>query len=235
MLSCNERLRHSIGEILCNRYHAGNIIGGKYTLHIVMPSIRSNATLLKSTMITPTVVQLEYMMENLDFSFKPGQWVDFFGPSELVGEAIGGYSIVSTPSSLPRLTLAVKASRHPPAVYCHQAKVGDTIQMVAGGKFTLEIASSCKHLIFLAGGVGINPLYSMLQEWREMQDNGEYKDVKASLLYSAASESELAFMEDIKSLRLSSLPLFKVTKDPHSSFSQGRIGIEDIVSCMRYK
>ena len=44
------------------------------------------------------------------FNFLPGQWVDFYIPAI---NKVGGYSITSLPSHLPRLELAVKSSRHP--------------------------------------------------------------------------------------------------------------------------
>jgi hypothetical protein len=123
-------------------------------------------------------------------------------------DTVGGYSITSVPSSLPRLTLAVKASSHPPAYWCTErarevsqppadaslrrrgrgeaevccvacrcvlraarrgaplyAVQGDRVGLRVGGDFTLARALLHGHtvpdqdrLLFIAGGVGINPL-----------------------------------------------------------------------------
>jgi hypothetical protein len=53
------------------------------------------------------------------FSFSPGQWVDFQVPGL---QAVGGYSICSTPSQLQQtgtLDLCVKRSGHPCAQWVH--------------------------------------------------------------------------------------------------------------------
>ena len=92
------------------------------------------------------------------FAFEPGQWLDVHIPA--INE-VGGYSIASLPNELPLLDLAVKASAHPPAAWCtRSAKVGDRVAIQVGGKFVLREAEAA---LFVAGGVGISPLYGMLR------------------------------------------------------------------------
>ncbi|XP_068863337.1 oxidoreductase NAD-binding domain-containing protein 1 isoform X4 [Aphelocoma coerulescens] len=66
-----------------------------------------------------TVKKLRLAIANKDFTFKAGQWVDFFIPGVSV---VGGFSICSSPSLLKRegiLELAVKYTVHPPAHWIH--------------------------------------------------------------------------------------------------------------------
>jgi ferredoxin-NADP reductase len=107
--------------------------------------------------------------------------VDVFIPGVAV---VGGFSFVSAPDLPPGLAaavdcapppcfdLAVKVARHPPAAWVHAAaKEGDAVAVRVGGKFTLDAIHVTdgatgepryRHIVLVAGGVGINPLYSML-------------------------------------------------------------------------
>ncbi|KAM3679757.1 oxidoreductase NAD-binding domain-containing protein 1 isoform 4-T5 [Ammospiza maritima maritima] len=69
-----------------------------------------------------TVKRLRLAIANKDFTFKAGQWVDFFIPGVSV---VGGFSICSSPGLLERegiLELAVKHTAHPPAHWIHTEK-----------------------------------------------------------------------------------------------------------------
>ena len=58
--------------------------------------------------------------------FKPGQWVDFFPPRY---ERPGGFSISSSPDTLPEIELAIRASPHPVVQWVFdQAKVDQIVQ-----------------------------------------------------------------------------------------------------------
>eukprot|EP00956_Cyclotella_meneghiniana_P030383 scaffold76296_cov43-Cyclotella_meneghiniana.AAC.2 len=101
-----------------------------------------------------TGLTLELLNPSAGFTFLPGQWIDF-RPSPSCSTAnniqgkIGGYSMTSVPNQLPQLDLAVMTSRHPVAEWIvEQSAVNDIVDIRVG-----------------AGGVGINPLYSMMQQW----------------------------------------------------------------------
>ena len=66
----------------------------------------------------------------------------------------------------------------------------------AGGSFYFEAKeqSRLKNLFFVAGGIGINPIFSMLQEALRCRE--ELEDLeRITLLYSAKSEEELAYRQ----------------------------------------
>lgn len=68
---------------------------------------------------SPSVKRLRLLVADPDFSFKAGQWIDFFIPGVSV---VGGFSICSSPRLLEQervIELAVKYTNHPPAVWIH--------------------------------------------------------------------------------------------------------------------
>jgi NAD(P)H-flavin reductase len=127
------------------------------------------------------------------FQYEAGQWVDFIIPgvsivggysfisSPFVHEGIRVDNAVP-----PCFDLAVKKSTHAPAAWVHSQQCSENTQVSikVGGKYSLGIlgnrhyvgsfadSDSGEHdeavradqVLFIAGGVGINPLYSMLLE-----------------------------------------------------------------------
>ena len=131
------------------------------------------------------------------FAFQPGMWVDMHIPGI---DQIGGYSITSLPSALPLVDLAVKAADYPPAAWVtRECEVGSQVQLRAGGTFTLPTPRQ-RHNLFIAGGVGINPLYAMLAQLASEAASGAWSEGRAALLYSAGTRDELIFAEELQAL-----------------------------------
>lgn len=68
--------------------------------------------------------------------------------------------------------------------------------MKVGGDFLFNAShmQSFNDLLFIAGGVGINPLYSIIQEINESLRDGVLEDrVNVQLLYSSSTFDELIF------------------------------------------
>ncbi|XP_012729707.2 oxidoreductase NAD-binding domain-containing protein 1 isoform X3 [Fundulus heteroclitus] len=141
-----------------------------------------------------------------DFSFKAGQWVDFFIPGV---EKVGGFSMCSSPGLLQRegvVELAVKYTTHPPAHWIHTVcAVGSRVAMRVGGNFYFDPLPSdpSADLLLVAGGVGINPLYSILLHTSDLlrlsRSSGgrDYRVGSAHLCYSAKNTQELLFKSSI--------------------------------------
>lgn len=139
-----------------------------------------------------------------DFNFKAGQWVDFFIPGM---EKVGGFSICSSPATLQRegiIELAVKYAKHPPAHWIHtQCKVDSHVAMRVGGNFYFDPLPSDPRvdLLLVAGGVGINPLYSILlhaADLLRLRPPGRDCTIgSAHLCYSAKNTQELLFKNTI--------------------------------------
>ncbi|TMS18457.1 Oxidoreductase NAD-binding domain-containing protein 1 [Larimichthys crocea] len=141
-----------------------------------------------------------------DFSFKAGQWVDFFIPGV---ETVGGFSMCSSPGLLQRegiVELAVKYAKHPPAHWVHTTcTVGSEVAMRVGGDFFFDPSPSdpSVDLLLVAGGVGINPLYSILLHTSDLlhinraSGGQDYNIGSAHLCYSAKNTQELLFKNSI--------------------------------------
>ncbi|KAF1531963.1 Oxidoreductase NAD-binding domain-containing protein 1, partial [Eudyptes chrysocome] len=133
----------------------------------------SQAKVCGITNESETVKRLRLAIANKDFTFKAGQWVDFFIPGVSV---VGGFSICSSPGLLERegiLELAVKHTVHPPAYWIHTECTLDS-----------EVALR----------VGAD-----LHGYQESKGNG-YKMGTVKLYYSAKNTSELLFKKNILGL-----------------------------------
>ncbi|XP_078092145.1 oxidoreductase NAD-binding domain-containing protein 1 isoform X2 [Mustelus asterias] len=155
-----------------------------------------------------TVKRLRLLVMNKDFAFKAGQWVDFFIPGT---SQVGGFSICSSPGLLERenaLELAVKYTKHPPAQWIHtQCNVGSEVTLRVGGDFFFDPqpSDSPVNLLLVAGGVGINPLYSILLHMVDLHrlqgsKQCKYKPGSVHLYYSAKNTDELLFKRNIINL-----------------------------------
>ncbi|XP_061838472.1 oxidoreductase NAD-binding domain-containing protein 1 [Nerophis lumbriciformis] len=135
-----------------------------------------------------------------DFNFKAGQWVDLFIPGV---EKVGGFSMCSSPGLLQRegvVELAVKYSKHPPAHWVHTAcTLGSQVAMRVGGDFYFDPspADPAVNLLLVAGGVGINPLYSILSHAADLLEVSRAPMGSAHLCYSAKTTEELLFKNSI--------------------------------------
>lgn len=161
----------------------------------------AEATIVEVREETPAVRELVFEVAG-PFSFKAGNWVDFFIPGM---QKVGGYSMCSVPAELPKLRLAVKRSTHPPAAWCHSeaASPGAKVELKAGGQFFWDPARdgpTTEHLLLVAGGIGINPLYSMAQAALGSALEAVPKLRRVSVLYSASSPSELAFRAHLEEM-----------------------------------
>ncbi|XP_050747950.1 oxidoreductase NAD-binding domain-containing protein 1 isoform X2 [Gymnogyps californianus] len=173
--------------------------------------IISQAKVCGMTNESDRVKRLRLAVANKDFTFKAGQWVDFFIPGVSV---VGGFSICSSPGLLERegiLELAVKHSVHPPAQWIHTECTLDS-------EVALRVGD--------------------LHGYQEGKGNG-YKMGTVKLYYSAKNTSELLFKKNILGL-MNAFPgkitcRFHVTQqssqickelEPH--VTEGRISEKDL-------
>ncbi|KAJ4319997.1 hypothetical protein N0V84_006075 [Fusarium piperis] len=123
--------------------------------------------------------------------FSAGQWLDTYVPG---ADKPGGFTITSRPSDAssstdePYFDLAVQASpENPPAAWLWQPPsdiVGSTLQVRVGGSFVFPPEDvpmeGIRRVVFVAGGVGINPLVSMMGH---ITEGGH--DVDVRVLYAS--------------------------------------------------
>ena len=112
-----------------------------------------------------------------------GQWVDFFVTLE-GAEAVGGYSITSSPAEQTTISLAVKrdGSDHPVTNWLHEdARVGDGVEVSLGGDFFYE-PDEAESVVLIAGGIGLTPLMSIVRSVDELATRSQL-----TLVYSAST------------------------------------------------
>ncbi|XP_075404008.1 oxidoreductase NAD-binding domain-containing protein 1 [Tenrec ecaudatus] len=179
------------------------------TASFVRREVVSTAKVCGAADESPSVKLLRLLVAEKDFSFKAGQWVDFFIPGVSV---VGGFSICSSPRMLEQertLELAVKYTNHPPALWIHnQCTLDSEVALRVGGEFFFDPqpTDASRNLVLIAGGVGINPLLSILRHaadlhHKERTDKGSsYATGTIKLFYSARNTSELLFKKNILDL-----------------------------------
>jgi predicted ferric reductase len=74
------------------------------------------------------------------------------------------------------------------------------------GRFSYLLHPDEKGIVFIAGGIGITPIMSML---RHMRDRAADKDVQ--LLYANNSEEDIVFRKELEALALEKAPRLRVT------------------------
>lgn len=189
------------------------------TAEILRSEVTSEASVVKIENVSSTVKAIRLKIQNNEFSFLAGQWVDFIIPNL---KTVGGYSMCSNPVYLKEtgmLDLAVKNSSHPPAHWIHnECKVGDVVLLKVGGKCIWRPCEPKlqKNTLFIAGGIGVNPILSMLLHQFEARKGINNCNERSILLYSASTNDELIFKERIDSLSSGSEKLMRkyfVTKE----------------------
>ena len=143
---------------------------------------------------TPSIKSFRLDMGCQDFSFLPGQWVDCY--ADIDGRLdVAGYSMTSSPLHTETIDLAVKLEGENPVThFFHEhARVGDPLYVDGGqGEFYYrrEMGDS---LVLIGGGIGLTPLMSIIRCVDEAEP-----DVRATLVYSASTPSELLFRSQLE-------------------------------------
>ncbi|KAK8722473.1 hypothetical protein OTU49_012233, partial [Cherax quadricarinatus] len=185
---------------------------------------------------SPTVRGLTLQVDNPDFTFRAGQWVDMFIPGM---ETVGGFSMYSSPillSETGTLQLGVKFSRWPPAYWVHkQCKIQSKVAIRAGGDFyySPEVGEASYDLLLVGGGVGINPLASMFLHANTLhqihkKNPEKYRPGKILLLYSAKTYEELLYKTLLDNISSSTpetaVQYFTTREQPASASSPVKYG-----------
>lgn len=174
-----------------------------------------NAKIISIQQSTPKIKVFRLLHGRSDFRFKPGQWIDLYAPVE--GKNIGGYTIISSAHTLEYIDLAVRESQHHPVTkFLHAAGVGTEVEITMGqGKFFLtdEVAGS-KNIVFIAGGIGLTPILSMIRSTDKAK-------TKVKLFYSVSQASDILFQDE-----LAPFSIFTVTKDEAWEGEKERVSVE---------
>ena len=158
--------------------------------------MRIPATITRIARQTPTIKSFALDLGGHELGFKPGQWVDFFVTLE-GAEAVGGYSITSSPSVQDSIGLAIKLDEgdHPVTNWLHrEARVGDTVEISLGGDFYYA-PDMDGPVVLIAGGIGLTPLMSIIRAIDE-----DDRSTPTTLIYSVSTPSEILFRQELEDI-----------------------------------
>lgn len=137
--------------------------------------------------------------------FLPGQFqfLRFLG-ADVPGEE-HPFTIASSPARADRISLTIKASGDFTGAL-GRVQVGDRATIHGPfGRFSHDLHPDEADLVFVAGGVGITPLMSML---RAMRDRREMRRV--TLVYSCRSADDILFAGELAAMKAGWWPALKV-------------------------
>ncbi len=184
--------------------------------------MRIPATIAHIRRQTPTIKSFDLDLGGHELGFKAGQWVDFLVALE-GAEAIGGYSITSSPSAQDSISLAVKldGGDHPVTNWLHwDARPGDSVEITLGGDF-FYTPDSDRPVVLIAGGIGLTPLMSIVRAIDESE-----LPPPTTLIYSASTPSELLFRSELEEIarRNTAIRLVFTVTRPGAELWSGRTG-----------
>ncbi|KAA8893660.1 hypothetical protein FN846DRAFT_787678 [Sphaerosporella brunnea] len=136
--------------------------------------------------------------------FKPGQWVDLHLPSL---PQPGGFTIITPPTDEgTEFELSVReAAGNPAAAWLWRAEEevsGREVHVRVGGSFVFPPPgvqrTEVEKVVFVAGGVGVNPFLSMMA-WirREKERGGDWGGVDVRLLWST-KRGEWSYLDRVE-------------------------------------
>lgn len=136
-----------------------------------------------------------------DFTYEAGQYIAMVLKKSLVVPdargAVRSFSFSSAPCEKD-LYFAMREGVSGFKQTMFTLEAGDSVTITkAIGHFTLNHASDGKPIVFLAGGIGITPVRSIL---KQAEHDGNKRDF--TLIYSNRFERDAAFHEELKNLSL---------------------------------
>ncbi len=125
------------------------------------------------------------------FPHQPGQCAMLSIPG--VGEAM--FSITSSPTNTEYMEFSIKKCGHL-TDWLHQMEPGQqiTIRGPYGNNFPVETELKWKDLLFIAGGIGLAPLRSVINYVRDNRANYG----KVDIVYGSRSSADLVYLDEIK-------------------------------------
>lgn len=120
-----------------------------------------------------------------------GAHVDLALPNGLVRQ----YSLVTVGSDLKTLTVGVKrdATSRGGSAYIHELLRLGTVLEVSEPRCNFELNEAAAHTVLIAGGIGITPIWAMVQRLRQLEVSWE-------LHYATRNRGEAAFLRELADL-----------------------------------
>jgi tetrachlorobenzoquinone reductase len=127
--------------------------------------------------------------------YEPGAHIDLHLPNGL----IRNYSLIVAAPEPGTYTFGIKrdpASRGGSRYIHDELRVGKTVR-ISAPRNNFPLKEDASHVILLAGGIGITPIWCMVQRLAELGRSWQ-------LYYSCRSRADMAFLETLEGMRLGS-------------------------------
>lgn len=156
-----------------------------------MAIVRTQVEIVEKFLEAPGVYTMRLKAKD-KFSFKPGQFIMLAFPDDV--KLTRSYSIASSPTrDLIDITFKVVGAF---TKRLEAAPVGTTLNCTAPlGHFTFNETTD-KHIVLIAGGVGVTPLRGMLQYILDKK-----LDTKVTLLLSCQTSDMIPYKEELLALQ----------------------------------
>jgi predicted ferric reductase len=139
------------------------------------------------------------------FRFSPGQFQFLRLLDSSVPAEEHPFSIASSPSQTERISLTIKACGNFTALI-DKIQPGDRATVHGPfGRFSHDMYPDEEHLVFVAGGVGITPLMSMLRAMRDRR-----KSRRVTLIYASRGLDDILFDSELVAMEAGECPALKV-------------------------
>ena len=166
------------------------------------------------------------------FSYLPGQFhfISLYRGDKYDGEE-HPFTISSSPTETGRLTSTIKESGDFTRTI-GQTKPGAPVRVQGPfGRFSHVLRPQETDLVFIAGGIGITPLMSMLRYMRDTQ-----AEVDVVMLYGNRTEQDIAFQEELSDITEGQWPRLSVIHVLSEAAEdwRGETGYIDIDKIRRY-
>ena len=140
------------------------------------------------------------------YDYLPGQFhfITLYRAAETLHEQ-HPFTISSSPAGTNGISSSIKESGDYTATI-GKTVIGDRAAILGPfGRFSYALYPSERNLVFIAGGIGITPLMSMV---RHMRDTGDVRDVL--LLYGNRKEKDIAFRKELDEIAVKGVPHLRI-------------------------
>lgn len=163
--------------------------------------------------------ELEWLDEDAEahFKYRPGQFAEL----SLFGFGEAPISITSSPTQ-PNLQFCIKRVGVVTTAI-HQLQTGDTIGVRGpyGNSFPVQ-AMEGKNILFVAGGIGLAPLRSVINYLLDRANRNRYANI--TILYGARTPGDLLFKKELREWAERSDVHYYETVDRATDGYSGRVG-----------
>ncbi len=185
--------------------------------NVYLPHIIVIEKIIEETYDTRTF-HFNFKDDNLreEFTFESGQ----FGEYSVFGVGEATFCISSSPTRRDHLEFAVKrAGKVTNALHRLSAGAEIGFRGPYGNSFPLDYLKG-KNLVFVAGGIGLAPLRSLI--WNAIDNRAQYENI--DIIYGARSPADLCFQYDLDAWEKDKSVKMVTTIDHEHEGWQGRVG-----------